>query len=113
VIKSIRDQNPCTRPCVEVHENVHVKDLEPICKSARRCLDRAGDSRQRQDRCLDTFEVEVNTALAKSECQAYAAETECLKKREHSSDCATAAGKLRWTNQMKLVDCYRGCFCSP
>ncbi|MGB9175168.1 MAG: hypothetical protein WCB46_00335 [Methanoregula sp.] len=32
VQKAVREKDPCTRPCVDTHEDVHVKDFEPNCR---------------------------------------------------------------------------------
>jgi len=111
VTKEVFDKNPCTRPCVEVHEGVHAKKIAPICTAAKKCLDAAGGDFKKQDKCLDKFQVDMNAFTFSTECAAYTAEEECLSKRGGKAECKSTDGKKRWDEQMKMVKCYKGCFC--
>ena len=111
VTTEVFDKNPCTRPCVELHEGVHAKKIGPICTAARKCLDLAGDDIKKQDKCLDRYEAEMNALTFSTECAAYTAEEECLRKRASKTECRSTDGKKRWNEQMKMVKCYKGCFC--
>ena|ERR1700752_2189140 len=111
VTKEIFDTNPCTRPCVEVHEDVHAKKITPICTATKKCLDIAGGDFKKQDPCLDKFIADMNALTFSTECAAYTAEEECLSKRAKHADCKSKDGKKRWDEQMKMVKCYKGCFC--
>lgn len=111
VAKEVYDKNPCTRPCVEVHEDVHAKKLKPLCAATKRCLDAAGGDSRKQDKCLDKFEAGANAMTFSTECAAYTAEEKCLSKRAGKAACKSADGKKRWDEQMKMVKCYKGCFC--
>ena len=111
VTKEVFDKNPCTRPCVEVHEGVHAKKIAPICTAAKKCLDAAGGDFKKQDKCLDKFQVDMNALTFSTECAAYTAEEECLSKRGGKAECKSTDGKKRWDEQMKMVKCYKGCFC--
>ena len=46
-----------------------------------------------------------------TECAAYTAEEECLSKRAKKEECTNTDGKKRYEEQMKMVKCYKGCFC--
>jgi hypothetical protein len=111
VTKEVFDKNPCTRPCVEVHEDAHAKKIAPICTAAKKCLDAAGGDVKKQDKCLDKFQVDMNALTFSTECAAYTAEEECLSKRGGKAECKSTDGKKRWDEQMKMVKCYKGCFC--
>jgi hypothetical protein len=112
VTKEIFDKNPCTRPCVEVHEGVHAKKITPVCSGTKKCLDAAGADLKNRDKCLDKFEADMNALTFGTECAAYTAEEECLSKRAENAECKSADGKKRWNEQMKMVKCYKGCFCA-
>ena len=111
VTKEIFDKNPCTQPCVDVHEGVHEKKIAPICAAAKKCLDGAGRDYGKQGKCLDTFEADMNLLTFSTECAAYTAEDTCLRQRAKNSECKSAEGKKRWDEQMKMVTCYKECFC--
>jgi hypothetical protein len=97
VVKEVTDKSPCTRPCVETHESVHVKHLTPICAEVGKCLDKAGKDSGKQDKCLDAFDLKWRTKLPETECGAYTAEEKCLEKRKSDKNCTSKEGKKRWT----------------
>jgi len=111
VTKEVFDKNPCTRPCVEVHEGVHTKMIAPICTATRKCLDAADGDIKKQDKCLDQFDAEMNALTFSTECAAYTAEEGCLSNRTRKAECRSADDKKRWDEQMKMVKCYKECFC--
>ena len=111
VTKEVFDKNPCTRPCVDVHEGEHAKKIAPVCSAAKRCLDAAGGDYKKQDKCLDKFQADMNALTFSTECAAYTAEEACLSKRAKVAECKSADGKKRWDEQMKMVKCYKDCFC--
>lgn len=111
VTKEVFDKNACTAPCVEVHEGVHAKKIAPICAASKKCLDQAGKDVKKQDICLDKHEAAMNALTFSTECAAYTAEKECLTKRAKKTECKTTDGKKRMDEQMKMVNCYKGCFC--
>lgn len=111
VTKEIFDKNPCTRPCVEAHEGVHAKKIAPKCTAAKKCLDAAGGDFKKQDKCLDKFQADMDALTFSTECAAYTAEEECLSKRAKKPQCRSTDGKNRWDEQMKMVKCYKDCFC--
>jgi hypothetical protein len=111
VTKEVFDKSACTRPCVEVHEGVHAKKIAPTCSAAKKCLDAAGGDVKKQDKCLDKFQADLGALTFSTECAAYTAEEECLNKRARNAKCKSTDGKKRWDEQMKMVKCYKGCFC--
>jgi len=111
VTKEIFDKNPCTAPCVAVHEGVHAKKIAPICAASKKCLDAAGKDTKKQDTCLDKHDAAMNAVVFSTECAAYTAETECLTKRAQKTECKTTDGKKRLEEQVKMVNCYKACFC--
>jgi hypothetical protein len=111
VTKEVVDKNPCTLPCVEVHEDAHAKKIAPICTAAKKCLDAAGGDFKKQDKCLDKFQADMSALTFSTECAAYTAEEKCLSKKAKKAECKSTDGKKRWDEQMKMVKCYKGCFC--
>jgi hypothetical protein len=111
VTKEVFDKNPCTRPCVEVHEGVHAKKIAPVCAAAKKCLDAAGGDAKKQEKCLDKYEADMAALTFSTECAAYSAEAECLGNRGKQAECKSADGKKRWDEQTKMVKCYKDCFC--
>jgi hypothetical protein len=111
VTQEVFDKDPCTRPCVEVHEGVHAKKIAPVCRAAKKCLDAAGADVRKQNKCLDKHEVDLEALTFATECAAYTAEEPCLARRARREECKTAEGKKRWDEQMKMVKCYKACFC--
>jgi hypothetical protein len=114
VSKEIREKDPCIRPCVDAHETVHVKDIEPICKRVHKCLGEAAGDRKKEDKCLDTYQAESYAKIAGAagtECLAYKAEEQCMKKREAEPECKTKAGRARWTAHVARTKCYQDCYC--
>ena len=111
VTKEVFDKNPCTQPCVEVHEGVHAKKIAPICAAAKKCLDAAGSDYGKQSKCLDKFEADMNALTFSTECAAYTAEEACLGQRAKKNECKSAEGKKRWDEQINMVTCYKECFC--
>jgi hypothetical protein len=96
---------------VEVHEGVHAKKIAPICAAAKKCLDAAGSDYGTQSKCLDTFEADMNALTFSTECAAYTAEGTCLRRRAKKTECNTTEGKKRLDEQMKMLTCYKECFC--
>jgi len=111
VTVEVFDKNPCTQPCVEVHERTHEKKIAPICAASKKCLDAAGKDLKKQDQCLDKHEADMKALTFSTECAAYTAEEECLSKRAKKESCTNTDGKKRYEQQMKMVKCYKGCFC--
>jgi hypothetical protein len=110
----IKEQDPCTRPCVVKHEEVHAAEVGPFCKAVRKCLDAAGRDTSKQDRCLDVYEAGLWKRIAGpqgTECKAYTAEEKCLEQRRKAEDCAGKSGAERLKAALARVRCYRKCFC--
>jgi hypothetical protein len=83
-------QSPCVRECVEVHENVHVKDLTPIVQKIRDCDVTAGSDWNKKGKCNEMASRELGKAQAGSECEAYRRSFTCLtlKVLDSASPCS-------------------------
>lgn len=107
----VRDENPCTKPCVEAHERNHAQRMKSVCEEVDRCLKRSGKDDVAQERCLDRYERTLTTEVLDSECTAYKAGQACLRKRRSTRECSTGSGKERWKQHMDMSKCYESCFC--
>ena len=59
VNKEIRESSPCTRPCVEVHESTHERDIKNMCSEVYKCLKKAEKNENKQNSCLDIYEEQL------------------------------------------------------
>ncbi|WP_394825893.1 DUF4157 domain-containing protein [Pendulispora albinea] len=110
VTKAVTDTSPCTRPCVELHEGVHAKRIGPVCAAVKKCQDAARGNIEKKEKCLDQHDG-IERLTFSTECAAYIAEEKCLNRRAGKAECKSADGKKRWDEQMKMVKCYKACFC--
>jgi hypothetical protein len=100
VITKIFDENPCTRPIVELHEWVHAAMIAPICRSTDECLKNAGSNGDKLDKCLENMEFmitrtvpvvrwgdvgEVGVLTVGLECSAYKISENYLRERVHNT----------------------------
>jgi hypothetical protein len=114
VQKEVREKDPCTRSCVDAHEEVHVKDFAPICRQVHQCLREARGDTKKTEKCLDIYEADSLAKIAGAggtECNAYRAEKECMTKREPVPECKTKEGRSRWTAHLARTKCYEECYC--
>jgi len=112
---TIRETDPCTRPCVEKHEAIHASDIAPVCRAVADCLKKAGNDRGKQGRCLDVYEANLYAMVAGSagtECKAYGAELDCLNARKGVKECKDGDGPKRWAKSVERTGCYQDCFCA-
>ena len=107
----IRETDPCIRPCVEIHESSHARDLKSVCSNVHSCLKKAGKDESKKDRCLDIYEEDLYAKTVASECKAYTEEEKCMDKRQSRPECKTEKGKSHWTEHSKIMKCYKKCFC--
>lgn len=108
----VTDTDPCTRPCVETHDESHFKHMTPVCCELHTCIKTAGQDYDAQDKCYETFQTRVYTTLPGLECAAYKVEAECMRERQSQSECASKETQARRVSRLRGVECYRDCFCS-
>jgi hypothetical protein len=72
----------------------------------RNCYDES-----KLDKCLDAYNAKLWGKVAETECAAYSVEERCLDKRKSDKTCTSKEGDDRWKKQMKMVRCYKKCFC--
>jgi hypothetical protein len=109
VTHRIDETNPCTRPCVEAHENVHVQQLRTFCPALRDCY-RASDAGKRP--ALDCFKMAVDNS-AKRECAAYQVSVPCVENRMRTAkECQSKENKEFVTRKLASEKCFRNMYCS-
>jgi hypothetical protein len=109
---TIRETDPCTRPCVEKHEAVHAGDIAPTCRTVAACLKQAGNDRAKQDKCLDAWQASQYAIILGAECKAYSAELDCMEQRKTTKACKDGDGAKHWREALDRTHCYHDCFCA-
>jgi hypothetical protein len=108
VVSRIDETNPCTRPCVEAHEAVHVKQFKTLCPQLRACY-LAADAGKRP--AADCFKMAV-FGIRERECEAYTVSVGCVEKRLRDAKlCQTAANKEYGARKLASEKCFFGKNC--
>jgi hypothetical protein len=99
----VDETNACTKPCVEEHEGVHVKQLKKFCPELRDCY-LAADKGKRA--VTDCFKMAMFTA--KRECEAYQVSVPCVEKRLKSApECQTKENKSYGARKLTSEKCFK------
>lgn len=110
VTTQIDETNPCTRPCVEKHEAVHVNQLKRLCAAVRDCYVQADKGRRP---VTDCFKMAVASG-AKNECEAYTVSVPCVEQRLKSAPACKSPENQRYgAEKLKSENCFRDHACSP
>jgi len=105
---NIDETNPCTRPCVEVHENVHVRQLQAFCPALRDCYKAADAGRRPQSDCYRM----AMSDLKKRECEAYRVSVPCMENRLRSArECQSRENKDYGNRKLASEKCFRDKSC--
>jgi hypothetical protein len=108
VTHRIDETNPCTRPCVEQHEAVHVKQLTTFCPALRKCY-QAVDKGTRP--ATDCFKMAVFESDAR-ECAAYKVSVPCVEAHLKSAKaCQSPANKEYGLRKLASEICFRNKAC--
>lgn len=104
VTQRIDETDPCTRPCVEQHEAVHVKQLKALCPALRDCY-LAADKGKRP--ALDCAKMAI-FGLKERECEAYKVSVPCVEKRlKNAKECRSKENKEYGTRKLASEKCFR------
>jgi Domain of unknown function (DUF4157) len=104
VTHRIDETNPCTRPCVEQHEAVHVKQLKTFCPQLRDCYLAADKGKRPIEECVKI----AIFATRERECAAYKVSVPCVEKRiKTAKECQSAANKEYGTRKLTSEKCFR------
>ncbi|WP_255398841.1 DUF4157 domain-containing protein [Nitrosovibrio sp. Nv6] len=103
VTQRIEETNRCTRPCVEQHEAVHVKQLKAFCPKLRDCYLAADAGKRPVEEC-----IKMNFVMKELECEAYKVSVQCLEKRlKAAKECQSKENKEYGTRQLASDKCFR------
>jgi hypothetical protein len=109
VTHRIDETNPCTRPCVEAHEKVHVQQLRTFCPTLRDCY-RASDAGKRP--AMDCLKMAVADS-AKRECAAYQVSVPCVENRIRTTkECQSKVNKEYVTRKLASEKCFHDMNCN-
>jgi len=102
----VTDTNPCSKPCVEKHEAVHVKQLKTFCPRLRDCY---RDADQGKRDAADCFKMALFENKDR-ECAAYKISVPCMENQvKHSPACQSdpkyAARKLASEKCFRDANC--------
>lgn len=108
VVPKINETNPCTRPCVEKHEAVHVKQLTKLCAALRDCYVAADKGKRPASDC---FKMATQSG-AKNECEAYTVSVPCVEQRlKTAPECKTAENQRYGADKLTSEKCFRDAAC--
>lgn len=109
VTHSIDETHPCTRPCVEQHEAVHVGQLKTFCPELRDCYREADRGKRPVGDCA---------AMAifggkQRECEAYKVSVPCMEARlKQAKECQPAAAHEYGVRKLASEKCFRDNACA-
>ena len=108
VVPKISETNPCTRPCVEKHEAVHVKQLTKLCGALRDCYVAADKGKRPASDC---FKMATQSG-AKNECEAYTVSVPCVEQRlKTAPECKTPDNQRYGAEKLTSEKCFRDAAC--
>lgn len=109
VVRTIDETNPCTRPCVQQHEDVHVKQHKKLCPQLRDCYLAADKGKRPVTECV----AMAIFGQKQMECEAYQVSVPCMEKRlESAKDCRSKKNKEYGTRKLASERCFRDKNCS-
>jgi hypothetical protein len=109
VSHKIDETNRCTRPCVEKHEQVHVKQMTKFCPELRDCY-RAADKGKRPN--TDCVRMAIS-GMKERECAAYKVSVPCMESRlKNAKDCQSKENKEYGTRKLASEICFRDKACA-
>lgn len=108
VTQRIAETNACTKPCVEQHEAVHVKQMKALCPRLRDCylaVDKGKGS------ALECAKMAL-FGSAKRECEAYTVSLPCVEKRlKGARECQSKETKEYGVRKLASEKCFRDKYC--
>jgi hypothetical protein len=104
VTQRIDETNPCTRPCVEKHEAVHVKQLRTFCPQLRDCYLAADKGKRPVTDCVKM----AIFGMKERECEAYKVSTPCVEERLRTAKvCQSQENRAYGTRKLASEKCFR------
>ena len=109
VNSKVEETNPCTRPCVEAHEAVHVKQMKKFCPELRACYLAADKGKRPVNDCV----AMVLFGMKQRECEAYKVSEPCMADRLKTAQaCQSKDNKAYGTRKLASETCFRKANCS-
>ena len=109
VNSKVTETNPCTRPCVEKHEAVHVKQLKTLCREIRECYLAADRGKRSHGDCA----AMTLFGMKQRECEAYKVSEPCMADRLKTAQaCQSKDNKAYGTRKLASETCFRNKNCS-
>ncbi len=101
-------KDPCVRECVELHESIHVRDLQPIVRQIHECDVVAGTDWTRKERCNELSNRILPAIRAKTECNAYRQSFTCLtlKLLDSASPCSRSPHREEVQKHRRYDSCH-------
>ena len=104
VTQRIEETNPCTRPCVEQHEAVHVRQLKTLCTELRNCYLAADKGRRPASDCARM----AIFGMKERECEAYKVSVPCVERRlKNARECQSKENKEYGMRKLASEICFR------
>jgi hypothetical protein len=104
VTQRIDETNACTRPCVEQHEAVHVKQLKTFCPKLRDCYLAADKGKGSP---IDCYKLAASN-MKERECAAYQVSVACVEKRLRTAkECHSKENQAYGTRKLASEKCFR------
>jgi hypothetical protein len=108
VKQRVDETNPCTRPCVEKHEAVHVKQMKKFCPELRDCYLAADKGRRPASDCAKM----AIFGNKERECEAYKVSVPCVEERiKNAKECHTKDNKDYGARKLASEKCFRNKYC--
>jgi hypothetical protein len=108
VKQQIDEKNPCSRPCVEQHEAVHVKQMKAFCPKLRDCYLAADKGK---GSALECAKMAIFGSKER-ECEAYKVSLPCVEKRLKSArECQSKENKEYGTRKLASERCFHEKYC--
>jgi Domain of unknown function (DUF4157) len=108
VTHRIDETNRCTRPCVEQHEAVHLKQLKTFCPKLRDCYLSADKGKRPTMDCAKM----ALFGIKELECEAYKVSVPCVQNRlKNAKECQSKENKAYGTRKLASEKCFRNKAC--
>jgi hypothetical protein len=109
VTSRVDEKNPCTKPCVEQHEAVHVKQLKSHCPQLRDCYLAVDKGKRSPDDCN---QMSSEKKKSERECQAYHVSVPCVENRlKTAKDCQSSENKEYGARKLASERCFSDFYC--
>ena len=108
VTSRIYETNPCTRPCVERHESVHVRQLKLLCPKVRDCYIAADQGKRSVTEC---FSMTIS-GISERECEAYKISVPCVENRlKNARECQSKKNIDLGKRKLASERCFQTQYC--